>query len=80
MSYFFYECQQRQKEANMDYRKHGAVSVMDACEFLGGIGVTKFYALVRQGDLPIVKIGRRSVVLIDDLENYLASVSSREND
>lgn len=70
----------RQKEEIMDFRKHGAVSVLEACEFLGGIGVTKFYDLVRQGDLPIVKIGRRSVVLVDDLENYLVSVASKEND
>ena len=64
----------------MEYRQHGAVSVMEACEFLGGIGVTKFYDLVRRGDLPIVKIGRRSVVLVDDLENYLVSVASSKND
>jgi excisionase family DNA binding protein len=70
----------RQKEEMMEYRKHGAVSVMEACEFLGGIGVTKFYELVRRGDLPIVKIGRRSVVLLDDLEDYLVSAASKEND
>ena len=70
----------RQETEIMDFRKHGAVSVIEACEFLGGIGVTKFYELVRRGDLPIVKIGRRSVVLVDDLENYLVSAASKEND
>ena len=70
----------QQKEVEMSLRKHGAVSVIEACEFLGGIGVTKFYELVREGDVPIVKIGRRSVVLIEDLESYLSSVSNRAND
>ena len=63
----------------MEYRKHGAVSVLEACEFLGGIGVTKFYELVRNDELPIVKLGRRSVVLIDDLEEYLAKASGSKN-
>lgn len=49
-------------------------SVKEARRILGGIGHTKFYSLVRDGKLRLIKIGRRSFVddpaiqnLIDDL-------------
>ena len=64
----------------MNYRDRGALTVLEACEFLGKIGVTKFYELVASGKLPITKIGSRSVVLITDLEAFLATVGDRTND
>lgn len=64
----------------MNYRDRGALTVMEACEFLGKIGVTKFYELVASGEIQITKIGSRSVVLITDLEAFLAKVGDRAND
>jgi excisionase family DNA binding protein len=34
----------------------------EARQQLGGISPTTFYALVKEGELPLVKIGRRSFV------------------
>lgn len=39
-----------------------------------GLGRTKVYAEAREGRLRISKIGRRSIVLADDLADYLARV------
>jgi excisionase family DNA binding protein len=36
-----------------------------------GIGRTKIYAAIRDRELPIVKIGKRSLVLDDDLRVWL---------
>ena len=44
------------------------VSIPDAREnWLGGIGNTAFYALVKDRELVIVKIGRRSFVTTESL-------------
>jgi len=36
-----------------------------------GLGRTKVYAAIRDGELAIVKIGKRSLVLDDDLRAWL---------
>ena len=64
----------------MNYRDRGALTVLEACEFLGRIGVTKFYELVASGELPVTKIGSRTVVLITDLEAYLGRLGKKNND
>ena len=38
---------------------------------LGGISPTTFYALVKEGELSLVKIGRRSFVHTEDLDDFL---------
>jgi hypothetical protein len=38
---------------------------------LGGIGPTTIYALVKEGEPPLVKIGRRSFVQADGLDDFL---------
>jgi excisionase family DNA binding protein len=38
---------------------------------LGGISPTTFYALVKEGELSLVKIGRRSFVHAEDLDEFL---------
>ncbi len=38
---------------------------------LGGISPTTFYALVKGGELSLVKIGRRSFVQAEDLDDFL---------
>lgn len=44
-------------------------------EALGGLGRSKFYELIRDGEIQIVKIGRRTFVARDELERYVASLS-----
>lgn len=47
-----------------------------ARQMLGGIGHTKFYQLLKDGDLRAVKIGRRTFCRRSDLQVYLDSLKS----
>jgi excisionase family DNA binding protein len=47
------------------------MSVKEARQQLGGISPTTFYALVKEGELSLVKIGRRSIVHAEDLDDFL---------
>jgi hypothetical protein len=43
-----------------------------ACEYLGGIGPTHLWNLERRGLLSSVRIGRRVLFLVEDLESFIA--------
>lgn len=43
----------------------------EARQQLGGISPTTFYALVKGGELSLVKIGRRSFVQAEDPDDFL---------
>ena len=45
--------------------------VKDARQQLGGISPTTFYALVKQGELSLVKIGPRSFVQAEELDDFV---------
>jgi excisionase family DNA binding protein len=45
--------------------------VTEARQQLGGISRSTFYALVKEGDLPLVKIGSRSFVQAEDLDDFI---------
>lgn len=47
-----------------------AVGVLDAARMLG-LGLTSLYALFRTGDLVARKSGKRTLVLVVDLQRYL---------
>jgi excisionase family DNA binding protein len=47
------------------------ISVAEARAWLGGISPTTFYALIEQGELSLVKIGRRSFVHVEELDDFL---------
>jgi excisionase family DNA binding protein len=47
------------------------ISVAEARAWLGGISPTTFYALVKQGELPLFKIGSRSFVHAEELDDFL---------
>jgi predicted DNA-binding transcriptional regulator AlpA len=47
-----------------------AVNISDACS-LTSISRSKFYLLMKDHSTPVTKVGRRTVVLVRDLENYL---------
>jgi len=48
------------------------------CCPLAAIGRTKFYELVANGEIPIKKIGRKSLVAADDLRRWAARLPSIE--
>ncbi|MGY4650530.1 helix-turn-helix domain-containing protein [Mycobacterium sp. URHB0021] len=54
-------------------KKHNRhlVPVKEARHQLGGISPTTFYALVKDGELSLVKIGRRSFVQAEDLDDFV---------
>jgi excisionase family DNA binding protein len=53
-----------------------AVSVTQGAKAIG-VSRSKFYELLKKGELPLIKIGSRSLVRIADIEQLLASLASR---
>jgi excisionase family DNA binding protein len=42
-----------------------------------GVSRSTFYKLLKDGELPLIKIGTRSLIRIADIENKLAELASR---
>ena len=40
-----------------------------------GVKRTKFYSIINDGHIPLVKIGRKSLVSVEALKAYVASIS-----
>jgi excisionase family DNA binding protein len=53
-----------------------AVSVTQGAKIIG-VSRSKFYELLKEGELPLIKIGSRSLVRIVDIENKLAELAAR---
>lgn len=47
-----------------------SLSIEEACSATG-LGRTKIYQLIKSGELKAHKIGKRTVILKDDLEEFL---------
>ena len=47
------------------------ISVAEARDWLGGISPSTFYALVNDDELSLVKIGRRSFVRAEELDDFV---------
>ncbi len=50
--------------------------IREARAKLGGMGPTKFYSLVTEGKIKIVKVGRRSFVTDDELHACVERITS----
>ena len=46
-------------------------SIADTQKRLGDIGRTYVYELINQGELEVVKLGRRSFVLVESIDKYV---------
>ena len=46
----------------------------EAREILGGIGHTHLYQLVKNGQLRLTKVGRRSFVAADEIQRFVGSL------
>ena len=53
-------------------------SIPEAQEQLGGIGRTTLYLLAKEGQLQLVKIGARTFVTHDSLEEYVQALALGE--
>lgn len=52
-----------------------SMSVQDVKEATG-LGLTKVYSLLKSGEIPAKKIGKRTFVLKSDLEDFLNNLDS----
>lgn len=55
--------------------EHKAYSILETAQILG-IGRSTLYALIKEGQLPVRKLGKRTLVLREDLEHFMASLPS----
>ena len=46
---------------------------VDRAAKAAGLGRTKLYEAIARGELPSVKIGKRRLILVEDLRRWLAS-------
>ncbi len=52
-----------------------SLSVEEACAATG-LGRTKLYQLINSGELKAHKIGKRTIILKDDLDTFLSNLQS----
>jgi len=53
--------------------------VEETRERLGGIGHSTFYELVKAGRIRTVKLGRRTFVMADEIDRFLATIQEGES-
>ncbi|MFT4396906.1 helix-turn-helix domain-containing protein [Gordonia lacunae] len=51
--------------------KRRILSIEKSCEYLGGISKVSLYNRVNEGELTLIKIGRRSFITLESLDAYL---------
>ena len=64
----------------MDKRLAGALSIRGAMEYLGDIGKTKMYELIKRGEISVLRIDSKPVILISELDDFLARLSEVNSD
>lgn len=52
-------------------RERAIMPIPESQTYLGGIGLTKLYELIKQGELVKVNIGRRGFITLKSLEAYV---------
>jgi hypothetical protein len=70
----------KHKEIILDKRFTGALSIKGAMEYLGDIGKTKIYDLIKRGEIKVARIDSKPVVLISELDDFLARISEAADD
>ena len=65
------------KEFKMDKRFNGALSITQAMVYLGDIGRTKMYQLIKRGEIEVIYIDSKPVILLNVLESYLARQAAK---
>ena len=46
----------------------------EACEMLGGLSRSTIYAMIRSGQINAVKVGARSFITADELDEFICSL------
>lgn len=63
----------------MEKRFTGALSMVQAMHYLGDIGKTKLYDLIKRGEISVTRIDTKPVILMDELDEFLARVSRKDD-
>jgi len=61
----------------MDKRFNGALSITQAMVYLGDIGRTKMYQLIKRGEIEVIYIDSKPIILLSILEGYLARQAAK---
>lgn len=64
----------------MDKRFSGALSLSQAMQYLGDIGRTKLYEIIKREELEVLYIDTKPVILQDELDRFLAGRRSKADD
>lgn len=80
MLHFASEPARKLKEIILDKRFSGALSIRGAMEYLGDIGKTKMYELINRGEISVLRIDSKPVILISELDSFLARLSEGHSD
>lgn len=56
-----------------------ALTTADAARSLG-IGKTKLFELIAEGQLPAIRLGGRTLIRRDDLESFVAALPRRKSE
>ena len=64
----------------LDKRFAGALSITQAMEYLGDIGRTKMYQIINRGDIEVTHIDSKPVILLEELNRFLAGLQDKGND
>ncbi|MEY4409245.1 MAG: hypothetical protein RLZZ138_496 [Actinomycetota bacterium] len=64
----------------MEKKLSGALSIRGAMEYLGDIGKTKMYELIKRGEISVLRIDSKPVILISELDEFLARLSKGSDD
>jgi excisionase family DNA binding protein len=72
----YYQTGLNKGEPHMDVIYPLAVNPSAGAKMLG-VSRSKFYELLSQGQLPLIKIGSRSLVRVADIEKLLASLATQ---
>jgi len=60
--------------SDADPHKPLTVRIREACR-MTGIGRSKFYEFIQEGEIDVIKVGRMTLVLLAALEAFLAARS-----
>jgi excisionase family DNA binding protein len=63
----------------MDKWFTGALSMVQAMHYLGDIGKTKLYELIKRGEISVTRIDSKPVILKEELDEFLARASRKDD-
>jgi hypothetical protein len=63
----------------MEKRFTGALSIVGAMQYLGDLGKTKLYELINRGEIKVTRIDSKPVILVAELDEFLARQSRKDD-